>query len=279
MKNKKIAIIIILLMIVASVFIINTAYASSYAVPYTQKSVYEEKEDGWIYVFEILYEEGKNNRYIFDGYNLKYDELDGYYVPVVDKATGEILYKASTEYITLSISEKYGKDIEMISKYFNEKQFEKEITINDLKDLKTKHFDKEYLVNLFNKTINSEMKKEPGEYLDAHFNDKVVIESSNNEMPGKWQLSYLMEYGKIKHLNIEFISSSGEFLSDKVENISMEERELLNEIEILEQDIVESQIVPTQAENIKSYSTNEIDQSPISDLSKLLSKFEEELNA
>ena len=39
---------------------------------YTERSVFDELEDGWVYGFEIIYaDENQTINYIFDGYNLK----------------------------------------------------------------------------------------------------------------------------------------------------------------------------------------------------------------
>ena len=58
---------------------------------YTERSVFDEKEDGWVYGFEIIYvEEEQTVNYIFDGYNLKHKPTGTeYYISYKDMETGE----------------------------------------------------------------------------------------------------------------------------------------------------------------------------------------------
>ena len=44
---------------------------------FTVKSQYDNLNDGWIYYFKIVYPEtGGDKSYVFNGYNLKYKEMD-----------------------------------------------------------------------------------------------------------------------------------------------------------------------------------------------------------
>lgn len=116
----------------------NESNMNAENVSYTsQKSIHDIKNDGWIYLFEINYQNNVNDKklYIFDGYNLKYDKLDGYYIPVIDSTTGKEVDRVIPNYITLGISEKYKEDIKKISDFFNEKQFTNKITLKDLNSL------------------------------------------------------------------------------------------------------------------------------------------------
>lgn len=239
-----------------------------------QKSAYDDLDDGWVYVFSISYPENSNddNMYMFDGYNLKYKELEGYYVPVIDQMTGKEISRVIPNYITLSISEKYKRDIVRIGDFFNKKQFKNSINMEDLKDLYLQNFSKEYIMNLFNKAINSVTETKPGNYYSSSFVDKISVDSTDIDMKGEWQLSYLVNFGYITHVNIEFIDENDKYLSDK-ENITSEELKLVREIEQLENNLVEQQYI-TGTANINSDTSNlSVLQNP--DIQKLLNLFNE----
>ncbi len=219
---------------------------------------------------EILYFKDKNV-YIFDGYNLKYKELEGYYVPVVNKETGEILDKVKPNYVTLSISEVYKNDIKKIHDFFNKNQFNEEIDIKDLDGLDVEIASKEYLVDLFNRAISSELKTAPGNYYNNSFISTVNVKSTDSEIPGKWQISYLLDYGFIYDVNIEFIDSNGNYLSDiaQSKNISNIEATMFNTIQKIESDIVQQQKIKINLTKEKTAIN--------SDLNKLLANLSEEL--
>ena len=273
-KRKKILKISIigLFAIICSVVVISISNASAETnekVSYSHRSAYDEKEDGWIYAFEVFYPnlESEDNIYMFDGYNLKYKQLEGYYVPVIDSSSNEIIDKITPEFSTLSISEKYGKDIKNIVDYFNQKQFGGKISVDDLKDLIVYNFDKEYIVGLYNKAVESELKSKPGEYVESHSIGKVYAESTDDDVKGEWQLSYLMDYGDIYKVNIEFINENGNYLSDKSEKNEFESTmmEKANNIE-KNININEKRSVRKSISNNSSDSVNK-------DLNNLISNF------
>lgn len=90
---------------------------------YTERSVFDEKEDGWVYGFEIIYvEEEQTVNYIFDGYNLKHKPTGTeYYISYKDMETGEEIERIPSMYATLSTSEEYRDEIKEINKFFNNK--------------------------------------------------------------------------------------------------------------------------------------------------------------
>ncbi len=205
---------------------------------FTIKYAYDDKEDGWKIAFKInLYSNGKRS-YSFNGYNLKYDELDGYYIPMVDKDTGEIVEKIKPKTITLSVSEKYSEEVLAINKYFNEKQFMTSISLYDLNDLSLKNIDKDYLVNLFNRAINSKEIEEPGNYADSPLSDCIKVESTEESMPGTWRLFYIIDYGNISDIYIDFISKDGTHLKDK-KKMNEKEKNITSEITELEHSLID----------------------------------------
>lgn len=261
MKKKLMLITLICTFVIGIGIIVGTKFVNAeenekVIVYNSQKSVHDKVDDGWVNVFEIYYDKaGEINNYLFDGYNLKYKELDGYYVPVLD-VDGNEIYRVTPNYITLSISEKYKSDIRKINTFFNEKQFTSEITINDLRDLDIVNIKKEYLVELFNKTIKSELKTNKGNYYNSSFINKVEVPSSDESMNGTWQISYLLDFGYISDVNIEFISSDGKYMSDlENSNINIEKIKMYDNIKKVENSIIETQSFEVDNKNENIFST------------------------
>lgn len=212
---------------------------------YTEQSVFDDKGNGWIYNFEIIYLDGEEKlNYIFDGYNLKYKPVGKeYYVSYNDLETGKEIDRIPARYATLSTSEVYRGDIALINNYFNEKQFKSKITINDLKDLKITKMDKKYLVDLFNRTISSDIMNESGKYIKAQSLDIKTIDMEDGS--GNWQIMYILDYGYISNIEIEFIAEDNKNLSDK-KDLSSDEEKLLSEIDNLEERIIKEQQVSSK---------------------------------
>lgn len=277
MKNKIIAVILVIGLFVVGFLVANTqsvnAEQSSLEVAYTEKSVYDNKEDGWLYGFEIAYvKKNKTMSYIFDGYNLKYKESDDYYVSYKNKETGEEIQRIPSKFASLSTSKEYRDEIKAINKFFNTKQFVKSINLSDLKTLEIIKISKEYLVDLFNRTINSEMKTIPGKYFEDSFLDKETQVSTVEGLKGEWQVTYLLDYGTIYAVNIEFIDENGNYLSDKAQNknVSTTEETMYNSIQEIENNIIKNQKIELISVKEQSGTSSDINKL----LSKLLEKFE-----
>lgn len=278
MKKKKIiAILSILTVFVVACFItVNAQIGKNNSVTkdtvgYTVKSVYDEKQDGWIYGFEIIYvTEDSSINYIFDGYNLKYrPNGTEYYVSYRDMETGEEKERIPSKYATLSTSAVYRDEIKLINNFFNEKKYQKTISIDDLSDLDIEKIDKDYLVDLFNKTIESKVKTTPGQYLEAPSLEWKTQKSTDKENPGEWQVMYITDYGYIQDIEIEFIKSDDTYLSElaNTRTISTKDSKLLNQIEQLEKQILDNQAI----------SLSKDDTTINSDLTNLLNSLNEDV--
>lgn len=272
MKKKRFIIVFIgMVALLAGVFTVSAKTFqnnNSNEVGYTLKSIYDKMDDGWLYSFEIAYVENDPNiYYIFDGYNLKHRPSGiEYYVSYVDAETGKELEKIPSRYATLSTSEKYREDIKKINDFFNQSQFKQNISIDDLEQLEVENISKEYLVDLFNRTISSEIKNIPGEYISAPSLEWKTQTSTDESKPGEWQIMYILDYGYIQDIEIEFVNSDGTYLSEQTEKLdfSSADNELLENIETLEENIITSQNV--------NITTSRSDRNLInnSDLNKLL---------
>lgn len=203
------------------------------------KYKYDTKDDGWEYAFKLYFLNDGSVRISFNGYNMRYKELDGYYIKYIDEDTKEVLYTQTPAFPTLSVSEVYGDDVKNINNYFNEKQFKESISISDLNELQIDNFDKNYLVELFNSAIEGELITEKGNYPDSTLFQFVDFESNDEDIKGTYQLSYMIDFGKVTKINIEFINENNEYLSNK-ETLDNTDKKISEEIKIAEKDFLNS---------------------------------------
>ena len=126
-------------------------------IKFYEMNSFLDKEDGWVYYFNIAQlSDGSFTNYLFDGMNMKYRELENYYIPVFDKETGEEVERFKANSVTLSIDQVHREEFRRINDFFEDKAFIKEITMEDLADLETDYFSKEDLLYLFNEAITND---------------------------------------------------------------------------------------------------------------------------
>lgn len=125
---------------------------------FEQRTSFMEKEDGWVYFIQedITYEDGVGQTdisYNFDGVNLKYANLEDYYVPVmedgkeVDRLDGIPM---------LSLNKKYKGELQEINQCLLEKKdMIGTLTEKDLAELQGSQFDKKEIAELFNRLEKS----------------------------------------------------------------------------------------------------------------------------
>ncbi len=110
-----------------------------------------EKEDGWVCRFLIDY--GNNNKsYSYTCFNIKYSDIAGFNYYEYDTIKNS--YFVSNDVPGYYNNVEYQEDVLKISNYFNNKQFDKVITEEDLKDLDLNKIKKQDVIDLYNKTIN-----------------------------------------------------------------------------------------------------------------------------
>ena len=248
---------------------------------FTVKSQYDNLNDGWIYYFKIVYPEtGGDKSYVFNGYNLKYKEMDGYSIPVVDRKTKEVVELIKPNYVSLINSEVHRQDLINIKDFFNEKQFDRKINVEDIKDLNFDVVSKEYLVDLFNKTIESSKERQDGKYANASFFDIKTIDSTEKDLDGKWQVAYILKNGDLYDVNIEFISSDGNYISDTqtMATKNNNDKSLFEEIEKIEDLLIKNQSLSLENNVVLSSNENsKINLNKNVDLSNLLNEIQKDL--
>ncbi len=241
---------------------------------YTLKYAYNARDDGWYDAFKIYIKNDGNSVYNFNGYNLKYDKLDGYYIPVIDEH-GNIVYKIDPPSPTLAYSDDYRDDIKSINNLFNEKQFKSKISFDDIKDLNLTKLDKNYIVNLFNKAIESEELTEKGEYIDNIVYGRVESESTDSNLKGNYILTYTIDYGYISNIYIDFENTNGEYISSK-KGKNSKEQNLMASLDNVEKEILNNN--QQNLSKVKEFNNNEYNSLNKKDLQTLITKFEEKLN-
>lgn len=266
--------------IIPVIFLIGLVFINAVIVKadFTEKEknsiqlAYETGDDGWEYAFKIYLYKNKENKYMFNGYNMKYEELEGFYIPVKDMNTGELLDKIKPSAITLSVSEKYSEDIKKISEYFTEKQFVKKITEKEVQDLTLKYIDKNFVVKLFNKAVVSKKNVGKGKFPSSKLFDKVYVNSTNPSMKGKWRISYLIDHGYVSKIYIDFINEKGKYLKEKNKYYDKSTK-IITDLEIMENEL-ENIANDGALENfeIDASKYSEISEISIKDLNKLIKK-------
>lgn len=211
---------------------------------YGEKLAIVEGDNGWYYQFLIApsIADGDTNNFLI-GCNLKYSryaDIPSY--EDVDNPDG---------FPTLTHSQKSTNgvteydDVSNIDNYFDERQFGRAIDINDLDELDIYNFDKEFIVDLFNKAYNSEYDK-----TITKFNLKGC--SINSDEDGddyidgyKYNIGVMHLRRGIGVIRIDLLYSDGTYLSDLIEDGSAtnEQKEIYDNFKKIEDYIVENQEV------------------------------------
>ena len=190
-----------------------------------------DKDDGWVYYFALSRDKsGKITYYDFNGLNLIYKSLDGYYIPVYNEAGKEVSQVKPTA-LFLNYDQKHRKEYERISDYFNEKKFSSEITMDDLKDLKTDYYKKEDILYLFNEAVKQDYVRPMGDAIQDGFYESNVVNNSY------WQFAILGCYGYADRIRIDYISN-GVSLRESVEKNKKYDKEMYNTILEIENSIL-----------------------------------------
>ena len=90
------------------------------------KSTMLDKDNGWVYYLEAKKDENKI-KYIFTGDNIKYLNLEGYTMDTLDENNNVIDSQLATQ-PSLIHNKETNKDVESITNFLNEKQFNQKIT-------------------------------------------------------------------------------------------------------------------------------------------------------
>lgn len=232
MVKRKIIFVIIILLLMSGCNKSEKKRLNQY--DFIEKCAYSESGD-WVYSFCITYNKDKNgnfdliSNYHFNGYDLigKVDD-DTFSIITVDKTSGEIVDSTKAPYNSLLTGSKTRDEIYKIDKYFNSSSFSKENVINDLYMLNLKYIKPDLIYKLYKEAL-SKKERELGFYTDI-----PVISTINSEIEGgELRLGYLISYGYIDYIKIDFIDSNGRFLSDLVSEGKATEEQINDYINLI----------------------------------------------
>ncbi len=219
--------------------------SSQPTINFLDKCAYETVDDNWIYYFCASYFKDQDgnftvlNEYDFNGFDLlKKDTSDEFGIPVVDGDTGKIIEYYDSDVNSLLYGKKTREDTNKITDYFNSSNFNYETLKDDLNKLDLKYIDADLVINLYEKSLHAPEKKF-GKYGSLPFVGTIDKEISN----GTIRIGYILNYGNIEYIKIDFIDKNGEFLSDLVEEkkATNEQIDDYNEILKLEDEIINKQ--------------------------------------
>lgn len=260
MKKKTITIIFISILIVFGTIIAASAFVKNNKEKYepiTFSSRYAsiKKEDGWVCSFVIYnYPKDKvyNNLleyYHYDCENLKYDFLYDYQ-STIEMENGDT-YKSRGSWVSYVWSDKYSNDTYKISEYFNNKKFNKTITLDDLSDLKLEtDIDKSEIVNLYNIAYSSKKSDKFGPFIDFQ---PVKVQESMTINNYTWTFGYKVNHGYIVDVYIN-VKYNNKWL-DEIDDLTLEQKEILDNIDIIEKYIIDKQslILPKKYQDNRLY--------------------------
>lgn len=197
-----------------------------------------EGEDGWLYIVDINGEINGEKKYYIDKYNYKYREIEGYKIKV-DHGDGWIEY-VSDNTPGLSQNEKGREEIFVIQNHLNDIQCEREIMIEDFKEMDFTYISKDKLVEAYNAAISDvtdltdDKEKKYMEYKAAYTEEKFLDNGT------RVSVGYCIIEGIIRYVYIGVEYENSVFLKDLAEsrNLTEEQLEILYDIEVIEDEIV-----------------------------------------
>ncbi|MEG0823558.1 MAG: hypothetical protein RSD85_03255 [Erysipelotrichaceae bacterium] len=241
---------------------------------YVTKEARITKEDGWVLRLKMVYEridvtkeDVKGNYMVYDepkgrielnGFNLKKKVVPTFRKKKYDQYGNE----EGSEYTALASLDMNDEinfetiNIEIaLEKFYNA---QKEITVDDLKDVTTSYWKKEDIVKLFNDTINSEPKNYLKIYTECE-NAKNYVMDDNRIL----KIAYMFDYGELVELKIDVLTEGPTvtYLSESAE--TPEDILLKEELEAFRKKALETQFISEE----KSISNEEVNGQVIAFLS------------
>lgn len=219
---------------------------------YGEKMAYIKKENGWYY---YLYT-NTNNDYFFDGCNLKYPDLENYYINIYkDRTEQEIVQKFKT-FPTLSTSDNKKKnatlmereEVEKIDDFFNNTSFSNIISETDLENLNLENFNNNDIIKLYNELYEKKFSTDIIPYALHECDYK-----SDSSKDGFYVfIGFLIERKGIAAIEIDLVFDNGEYLSDKINNntASKKEIKIYENLQNIEKYVIDNQTFDNLEENI-----------------------------
>ena len=225
------------------------------------KESFIDKSNDWIYFIHVTkYENESKLEFFFDGINMKYKKLKGYYIPTYDNSGNEIGQNEANPKLSNSRREK--REVERINNFLNREQFTSDITIKDLEKLELDIFSKNDIVKLINKLNDVEYidVDDDSDMLYLSYYDNVQMRIDNNTI---LQFAYYNPAGGVQRIHTDIIYNNDgkeEYLSDRIngENATKQQKELYSNLEQIGDYIIKNQTfaVRNKFKNLKGKEYN-----------------------
>ncbi len=193
------------------IFINGKEEVEKFEVGFYDACVYEEVEDGWIFSMCKTIDKSANDLYgfkelFFYGDNLTYTTLEGYFIPVYDD-DDNLVDKIDVKYPSTVHNFDSQEENELIVNFLNEKKFKETIDIDvfDELDFELNIFDLDMVARMYNRLLKMEYKEDFGTYL-LPSTDLITIDNIDGST---WQIGYILSYGYIEYVNLEYINDEG----------------------------------------------------------------------
>lgn len=213
-------------------------------VPFVSQIAVKEKENGWVCHMNIEYLKDNTNVPYYYGYdceNLKYEKISDFVPTGEEEINNEkFTYKIDSNHSQYIYNSSYSADIKNINNYFVENKYNKEISINDLDNLKLTEISKDDIVELYNLAINSPKVYKWGNIIMQNHPSYLSISMQKDNYI--WYVGYIINFGHIEYVNIE-LKINDKYLSDLVSEskASSEEKEMYMNIQKIESYIIDKQ--------------------------------------
>ena len=217
-----------------------------------KKQATKELDDGWICKMTIDYpyeNDQEKNQYNFNCLNIKYQELPGFNYYHLNGTLNKY-YIDDTNFPNYAYNINYRSELDKIREYFNQKQFNKTISLDDLSDLDLKLIDKNVLQEVFNKTINSNIIDSYGNYPMAgcHVFNYTYTSYETGET---YVVGYSLSYdGYIENVYID-LKYGNEYLSDLIKSSRIKDTTQYGNLQKIKNYILEKQqfAIPSELKN------------------------------
>ena len=225
---------------------------------YDSKVAILEGADGWMHYFICEYEKGQDipECYVYDAYNLKYKEIEGYEIDCVDE-NGEILGSYYPEITYMSLFNDYETDFNNMEEFFDTNKPLDKLTDEQRDSVKIEHMDKNMILNLYDEAISSE--KLGNGYYGAYPEADIVVENVREGY--HWQIGYFLAHGNIMAVNIELIYDGNIYMSDMVSDgkADAEQIALAEAVSNIEKDIIANQLFDIDKEKYMEEDSSYLD--------------------
>ena len=221
-----------------------------------EKIATKELDDGWVCMMIINNSIDNKNFYLYHCLNIKYQDLKGFNSYKYDTELKRY-YVSSTNIPSYSNNSDYNTELKIVKDYLNKKQFNNQITMNDLDGLDIKFIDKNILLELFNKAITSDSINIYGNYPNA-IRHICNYEYTSYKTGETYVTSYYVDNsGYIRNVYID-LKYGNDYLSDLVKSNKVKDKSKFLMLENIKEYVIKNQMFKIPKEFSKDIDALEI---------------------